>query len=219
MCAGPPAAFGGFRCFLRFMRLCCRIPPLTQGDHLTLLAVYEGWKNSKFSNPWCYENFVQAGGGCRSGLHAAPAVLFRNAWMKLPHRNTDAQPCNRTAPSTKLQPRTACAAIPAFACTHCTRGRSGRINGVRKQPLALAVLGTSHALHCHLPTMQARSLRRAQDVRKQLVAIMDRYKLDLVSGGCRCHTAAGRSEWRAVEAAGPSAAVLLLALSRRQRRL
>jgi hypothetical protein len=30
---------------------------------------------------------------------------------------------------------------------------------------------------------QARSLRRAQDVRKQLVAIMDRYKLDLVSGG------------------------------------
>lgn len=32
-----------------------------QGDHLTLLAVYEGWKNSKFSNPWCYENFVQVG--------------------------------------------------------------------------------------------------------------------------------------------------------------
>lgn len=31
-----------------------------QGDHLTLLAVYEAWKTSKFSNPWCYENFVQA---------------------------------------------------------------------------------------------------------------------------------------------------------------
>ncbi|KAI3436603.1 hypothetical protein D9Q98_006020 [Chlorella vulgaris] len=59
-----------------------------EGDHITLLAVYEGWKNSKFSNPWCYEAFVQA-----------------------------------------------------------------------------------------------RSLRRAQDVRKQLVAIMDRYKLDLVSAG------------------------------------
>ena len=62
-----------------------------EGDHITLLAVYEGWKNSKFSNPWCYEAFVQA-----------------------------------------------------------------------------------------------RSLRRAQDVRKQLVAIMDRYKLDLVSGACAC---------------------------------
>lgn len=59
-----------------------------EGDHLTLLAVYEAWKAAKFSNPWCYENFIQA-----------------------------------------------------------------------------------------------RSMRRAQDVRKQLVAIMDRYKLDLVSAG------------------------------------
>ena len=34
---------------------------------------------------------------------------------------------------------------------------------------------------CYEAFVQARSLRRAQDVRKQLVAIMDRYKLDLVS--------------------------------------
>uniref|UniRef100_A0A673VBE0 ATP-dependent RNA helicase DHX8 n=1 Tax=Suricata suricatta TaxID=37032 RepID=A0A673VBE0_SURSU len=32
----------------------------TEGDHLTLLAVYNSWKNNKFSNPWCYENFIQA---------------------------------------------------------------------------------------------------------------------------------------------------------------
>ncbi|KNC98023.1 uncharacterized protein SPPG_06442 [Spizellomyces punctatus DAOM BR117] len=31
-----------------------------EGDHLTLLSVYNAWKTSKFSNPWCYENFVQA---------------------------------------------------------------------------------------------------------------------------------------------------------------
>lgn len=31
-----------------------------EGDHLTLLAVYEAWKANKFSNPWCYENFIQA---------------------------------------------------------------------------------------------------------------------------------------------------------------
>ena len=31
-----------------------------EGDHLTLLAVYNGWKGSNFSNPWCYENFIQA---------------------------------------------------------------------------------------------------------------------------------------------------------------
>ena len=31
-----------------------------EGDHLTLLAVYEAWKAAKFSNPWCFENFIQA---------------------------------------------------------------------------------------------------------------------------------------------------------------
>lgn len=59
-----------------------------EGDHLTLLTVYKGWEAAKFSNPWCFENFVQA-----------------------------------------------------------------------------------------------RSMKRAQDVRKQLVTIMDRYKLDIVSAG------------------------------------
>lgn len=59
-----------------------------EGDHLTLLAVYEAWKAKNFSGPWCFENFVQS-----------------------------------------------------------------------------------------------RSLRRAQDVRKQLLTIMDRYKLDVISAG------------------------------------
>ncbi|CAK5262438.1 unnamed protein product [Mycena citricolor] len=31
-----------------------------EGDHLTLLTVYNGWKQANFSNPWCYENFIQA---------------------------------------------------------------------------------------------------------------------------------------------------------------
>ena len=31
-----------------------------EGDHLTLLAVYNAWKNNAFSSHWCYENFVQA---------------------------------------------------------------------------------------------------------------------------------------------------------------
>ncbi|KAL1876445.1 DEAH-box ATP-dependent RNA helicase prp22 [Diaporthe australafricana] len=30
------------------------------GDHLTLLNVYNSWKHSGFSNPWCFENFIQA---------------------------------------------------------------------------------------------------------------------------------------------------------------
>eukprot|EP01083_Nonionella_stella_P081646 225024_1 len=59
-----------------------------EGDHITLLAVYQAWEASKFSNMWCHENFIQA-----------------------------------------------------------------------------------------------RAMRRAQDVRKQLVSIMDRYKYDVVSCG------------------------------------
>ncbi|XP_075254497.1 ATP-dependent RNA helicase DHX8-like [Convolutriloba macropyga] len=30
-----------------------------EGDHLTLLAVFNSWKHNKFSNPWCFENFIQ----------------------------------------------------------------------------------------------------------------------------------------------------------------
>ncbi|XP_015694102.1 probable pre-mRNA-splicing factor ATP-dependent RNA helicase DEAH5 isoform X2 [Oryza brachyantha] len=30
-----------------------------EGDHITLLTVYEAWKAKQFSGPWCYENFVQ----------------------------------------------------------------------------------------------------------------------------------------------------------------
>jgi ATP-dependent RNA helicase DHX8/PRP22 len=33
---------------------------LPEGDHLTLLTVYNGWKASNYSNPWCFENFIQA---------------------------------------------------------------------------------------------------------------------------------------------------------------
>ncbi|KIX08460.1 uncharacterized protein Z518_03116 [Rhinocladiella mackenziei CBS 650.93] len=29
------------------------------GDHLTLLNVYNAWKASRYSDPWCFENFIQ----------------------------------------------------------------------------------------------------------------------------------------------------------------
>ncbi|KZV26108.1 putative pre-mRNA-splicing factor ATP-dependent RNA helicase [Dorcoceras hygrometricum] len=31
-----------------------------EGDHLTLLAVYDAWKANNFSAPWCFENFLQS---------------------------------------------------------------------------------------------------------------------------------------------------------------
>lgn len=30
------------------------------GDHLSLLAVWEGWMEAGFSTSWCYDNFIQA---------------------------------------------------------------------------------------------------------------------------------------------------------------
>jgi ATP-dependent RNA helicase DHX8/PRP22 len=31
-----------------------------EGDHLTLLAAFQAWKQSNYSNAWCFENFIQA---------------------------------------------------------------------------------------------------------------------------------------------------------------
>lgn len=31
-----------------------------EGDHLTLLTVFNAWKNSNYSNAWCFDNYVQA---------------------------------------------------------------------------------------------------------------------------------------------------------------
>ncbi|CAG9990236.1 unnamed protein product [Clonostachys byssicola] len=30
------------------------------GDHLTIMNVYNSWRQSGYSNPWCFENFIQA---------------------------------------------------------------------------------------------------------------------------------------------------------------
>lgn len=48
-----------------------------EGDHITLLAVYEAWKANKFSNPWCHENFIQV--GSTRGLHRLLLVRVRGA--------------------------------------------------------------------------------------------------------------------------------------------
>eukprot|EP01067_Filipodium_phascolosomae_P006228 Filipodium_phascolosomae@DN4498_c0_g1_i1.p1 len=31
-----------------------------EGDHLTFLEVYKAWTKNRFSNAWCYENFIQS---------------------------------------------------------------------------------------------------------------------------------------------------------------
>jgi len=32
----------------------------SDGDHLALLAVYQGWEKSDFSQEWCFDHFIQA---------------------------------------------------------------------------------------------------------------------------------------------------------------
>lgn len=58
-----------------------------EGDHLTLLAVYEAWKAAKFSNPWCFENFIQAR-SMRRAQDVRKQVRFpsrlRSAWCARP---------------------------------------------------------------------------------------------------------------------------------------
>ncbi|KAN0061262.1 DEAH-box ATP-dependent RNA helicase prp22 [Thecaphora frezii] len=45
-----------------------------EGDHLTLLTVYNGWAASKFSQPWCMDNFVQ-GRSLRRALDVRKQLL------------------------------------------------------------------------------------------------------------------------------------------------
>jgi HrpA-like RNA helicase len=59
-----------------------------EGDHLTLLAVWEAWKANKFSNPWCYENFIQARSMRRAQVHFTIILLHCAAYSSIKHSST-----------------------------------------------------------------------------------------------------------------------------------
>ncbi|CAL5218454.1 g135 [Coccomyxa viridis] len=50
-----------------------------EGDHMTLLAVYEGWKNSNFSKPWANDNFIEG----RSLKRAQARLLHLQAFRAI----------------------------------------------------------------------------------------------------------------------------------------
>lgn len=118
-----------------------------EGDHLTLLAVYQGWAAAKFSNAWCFENFVQV----RLDTRVRGMMRYWRTSQALsgliPLETALALTYSR--PPSTLTPSS--------------------LNNPLPRPL--------------LPHSQARGMKRAQDVRKQLLGIMDRYKLDVVSSG------------------------------------
>lgn len=143
-----------------------------EGDHITLLAVYEAWKANKFSNPWCHENFIQVGrGGACQGV-AGQTCSACALWHRLPEGWSYFEAGSIHTASVLLT-----ALLPQAA----SRERCF----VRQQAPAFSThnAGRCVVLFCDVLCVQARAMKRAQDVRKQLIAIMDRYKLDLVSAG------------------------------------
>ncbi|CAI5494706.1 unnamed protein product [Closterium sp. Naga37s-1] len=126
-----------------------------EGDHLTLLAVYEAWKAKSFSGPWCYENFVQS-----RSLRRAQDVR-KQLLTIMDRQQKQAQADQKKAKF--FQPE----------------GDHLTLLAVYEAWKAKSFSGP----WCYENFVQSRSLRRAQDVRKQLLTIMDRYKLDVVSAG------------------------------------
>jgi len=60
-----------------------------EGDHLTLLAVYEAWKLNKQSSAWCHENFIQQRSMKRS-------QDVRKQLLEIMHRNKlDVRSCGK----------------------------------------------------------------------------------------------------------------------------
>jgi hypothetical protein len=55
--------------------------------HLTLLTVYNGWKAASFSNPWCYENFIQARSMRRAqDVRKQLLGIMHRSWIDMSHR-------------------------------------------------------------------------------------------------------------------------------------
>ena len=72
------------------------------GDHLTLLNVYNGWKQSNYSSPWCFENFIQA-------RHMRRAKEIRQQLLKIMQRYR--HPITSCGRSTQLVRRALCAGL------------------------------------------------------------------------------------------------------------
>ena len=66
-----------------------------EGDHITYLELYRAWQRNRFSNAWCYENFIQV----RASTSAAAAA---SAAAVLP-----------AAPAAAVLPAAAAAVLPA----------------------------------------------------------------------------------------------------------
>ena len=55
-----------------------------EGDQITLLMVYDGWKTSGFSNQWCFEHYIQ--GTCVRVLSRSQSLSLSLSLSLVHHR-------------------------------------------------------------------------------------------------------------------------------------
>ncbi|KJH48464.1 S1 RNA binding domain protein [Dictyocaulus viviparus] len=110
-----------------------------EGDHMTLLAVYNSWKHHHFSQPWCFENYVQIRTLKRAQVFNANSGVFLQMF--------------------------------------CIKSRIFLVT-VKLPKLTTYLLRKNFTVRFVIM-----ALLTIKDIRKQLLGIMDRHKLDLVSCG------------------------------------
>ena len=122
------------------------------GDHIALLNVYNAWAETGFSSQFCFENFVQV------GATISFTGLGVRSWL-----------AGRTMFRMALL---SVAHVQHMCVWHCATVL-GDVRG-----------DTGHLRHDALLTfsaLQVRSMKRARDVRDQLVGLMERVEIDMVS--------------------------------------
>ena len=69
-----------------------------EGDHITYLELYRAWQRNRFSNAWCYENFIQVRASTSAAAAASAAAVL---------------PAAPAAPAAAVLPAAAAAVLPA----------------------------------------------------------------------------------------------------------
>ena len=128
------------------------------GDHIALMNVYNGYKENGSSSSWCYENFVQVGGPL---------------WHEPQQALSSPRCCLGAALEWVMWED---GARPGMGGQLLT-GYMCRMQG---DP-CLSRYTVRHGAHDCVGAVQQRSMKRADDIRDQIVGLMDRTEVPLVS--------------------------------------
>ncbi|GFH17513.1 uncharacterized protein HaLaN_14168, partial [Haematococcus lacustris] len=136
------------------------------GDHLALMACYDGWAESNFSTQWCYENYVQVRSMKRARDIRDQLVATVCAMVSI-------------GASVFYRPKDK-KVFADNAHKNFSRGNVG-------DHLALMACYDGWAESnfstqwCYENYVQVRSMKRARDIRDQLVGLMERVEIEMTS--------------------------------------